>query len=263
MTIARRVLSPLSCACFLLLYVSRCQGFYGDFGLPSHSRGFAPLRRTARAAPRCPEYQAMTLSDWTPSSHGLGEVQLFAATPGAAASQRRTWLSDDGATLRIRAARPVHLLGGRGCLPRNARLSSDGRYEILEGVVALPRGGDVDGARVRHEEDGVRITMPLAARRQREIDAERLLLQQQQQQHQRQRAAAAGRSVRGAQADRGSTTPGRGSSTSVKPVAAGPTPEEWALAQGVEIVSEEYPWPEKHPNAAEGWYDNRGEFHEY
>jgi len=42
-----------------------------------------------------------------------------------------------------------------------------------------------------------------------------------------------------------------------------PTPEELALGQGVEIVEEDYPWPEKRADAAEGWWDNRGEFQYY
>jgi len=36
-----------------------------------------------------------------------------------------------------------------------------------------------------------------------------------------------------------------------------------AHAQGVEVVEEEFPWPEKLADAAAGWLDNRGDFHEY
>lgn len=152
-------------------------------------------------------------------------------------------------------------------MPRHARLSSDGRFEILEGVVALPRGADVDGARVRHEQDGLRITMPVAARKHGEADSERLQFQQQE--HQRRKPAVGSR-VHGAEAGRGGTLASTPAAAAVhrKPPAqlrkkTGPTPQELALAQGVEMVSEEYPWPKKHPDAAEGWYDNRGEFHEY
>merc|ERR1719330_1425276 len=42
-----------------------------------------------------------------------------------------------------------------------------------------------------------------------------------------------------------------------------PSPTELAVAQGVEVVEEDFPWPEKQADAAAGWWDNRGDFHEY
>jgi len=32
---------------------------------------------------------------------------------------------------------------------------------------------------------------------------------------------------------------------------------------GIEVEEVDFPWPEKDPDASEGWIDNRGEFQPY
>jgi len=189
--------------------------------------------------PPCPPYEPMTVqSSWREAVGG--SFTLGATLPGVDPSNRRVWLSADGSALHIGAVRALPVRG-RECLPREARVSTDGRREIFEAAVLVPKTCDTAGLVVRHARRGLEIIMPkkvykppptrvgTSAEGVKTVASTRLM-----------RLAVAPMAVHQPQ-----------------PVVL-PYPSE-----GVEVVDDDFPEPEKLPDAADGWWDKRGEFHLY
>jgi len=227
----------LFCSLLLALHVNG-QSFHGfpgsyrgfdDFGDSFGRHGFrAPSRHQDYYRPACPQYNALQLSEWQPTSGGY---KLEAVLPGVRSAERRTQLSTDGKHVEIRGIRPVPTRGrmlAPECLPRSAQLSENGRYEILEASIALPRDADVAGATVRPSgHDGIQVTVPVPRRSEPVTEPKA------------SRAAA--------------------------PVPKLPQrpPVQLPSSAGVEVVDEEFIYPKKSSDAASGYMDNRGEWQSY
>merc|ERR1712048_1245483 len=194
----------------------------------------------------------MGVSKWQEIEDGRVAVKI--GLPGVHSDNQRVWLGEDGSTVHVRAARSLSAQGGRRCLPRNARLSQDGRSEILELGMPLPSVG-VDASRttIRNIRGGVELIVPKLRPSKPPSTAQT--------------------SARGSMATSPSTPqvtkqaqgvtkqspPLRQSMLVQRPV------QWWRLppSDGVEVVDEDWPAEEKRADAAEGWMDNRGEFQAY
>lgn len=155
------------------------------------------------------------------------------------------------------------------CLPRGAKLSRDGRFEILEASVPVPPG-DVSLATVQQTRHGLDITVPL-----RHLRLNRVTPKTGDQKDQKDQSVDQGvdQSGHGAHGVHRGQRPDQND-------AAMPRPKHWAESRatsevpneskvslppsdGIEIVEEEYEYPEKDADASEGWVDIRGEFQSY
>lgn len=172
----------------------------------------------------CPQYQPIAVSTWETLPGGVYSVHV--SLPGAKPEHHLAWLSEDRASVQFRATRA---LPARGlCLPSEARLSQDGRHEVLEAIVPLPEDGDPTNATVRRASHGLEVLIP-----------KRVLV-----------------SV-------ASRTEGVTSASEVGVRNSSPQPATLVTTDGIEITDEEIQEPEKDADAAEGWWDRRGVFHEY
>lgn len=240
------------------------------FGFPGHRYpfpGFDPwvntrsFNRYAHAfeepfLPPCPKYRPMELGEWqeavTPSG---GAYQMHAELPWVQPSDRRAQISPDGLSIDILGLRQVPARGrmrAPECLPRGAKLSRDGRFEILEASVPVPPG-DVSLATVRQTRHGLDITVPL---RQHLHPANTPKTGDQK----GQKDQSVDQSVHGFHGVH------RGQQPDQDDVAMRqPKPRKVSLppSDGIEIVEEEYEYPEKDADASEGWVDIRGEFQSY
>jgi len=184
--------------------------------------------------PPCPPYRAMQISEWRPTADG--KLAAHVALPDVRPEDRRVSLDETRAVISVRAARRLSA-HGRRCLPRSARLSEDGRFEILDGALALPVAADVSRATVRDVRGGIEVLLPsswprrIAPRKLPPLPP----------------------------------VPPAAHRTATK----GPQDQSpaWRLAlppaDGVEVVEENFPFPSEDSDAAEGWLDNRGEFQHY
>merc|ERR1712039_1017652 len=136
---------------------------------------------------------------------------------------------------------------------------------VFQTEVPVPAGSDSSRATVRGVTNGLQITVPLAMRPGYESMRAPSTFQPDH------AAPGTGAEVKQTSAaptsaERAGVAPSEGTTLGAGALAqrvVAPAPEELALAQGVEIVEEEYPWPQKRADASEGWWDNRGEFHSY
>jgi len=227
---------------------------HGHTSFSSGPRGTSwPGLRSTPPLP-CPKYSPMSVSDWSRSHTGGFEFRV--SLPGVPASHRRVWL--EGGRVRIHGARPVsrqHL----ACLPRGARISQDGRYEIFEAAVPVSAAADPSRATLQQKGSTLQIVMPSHTGLAEDTTA----------------SARPSPSSQGPSADSGDMSAGTVEDDRAAPRAQKeaqleylphqhlPSPAEHALAQGIEIIEEAFPWPEKEADAAAGWWDNRGDFHEY
>mmetsp|Transcript_5162 Transcript_5162/g.8713 ORF Transcript_5162/g.8713 Transcript_5162/m.8713 type:complete len:276 (+) Transcript_5162:62-889(+) len=253
------------------------------FGFPGHRypfSGFDPLvntrsyNRYAHAfeepfLPPCPKYRPMELGEWqevvTPPG---GAYQMHAELPWVRPSDRRAQISPDGLSIDILGLRQVPARGrmrAPECLPRGAKLSRDGMFEILEASVPVPPG-DVSLATVRQTRHGLDIIVPL---RQHLRPANTPKTDQKGQKDQSVDQGV-DQSVRGHGFHRGQRPDQGDVATQPKPRKASATsevPKESKVSlppsDGIEIVEEEYEYPEKDADASEGWVDIRGEFQSY
>merc|ERR1712048_444541 len=183
-----------------------------------------------------------------------GRLATTIRLPGVHHDNRRVWLGDDGSALQVRAARSLSAQGGRRCLPRSAKLSADGGAEILDLEIPLPvTAVDATRAVVRNVQGGVEVLVPLLPKSEqasRRSSATRV------------NPTATPGTVPPVQVD-SVTTQRRFKATEQTPVIR-PKPT-WTLpsSEGVEVVEEDWPAEDKLPDAASGWLDNRGDFHEY
>lgn len=217
--------------------------------------------------PPCPQYQSMRLSEWTRQPDG--RLSLAVLLPGVRQENREAWLSEDGKRLHIRGIRPLSARG-RQCLPQSARLSRDGRHELLEATVPLPSGAQPSRAELRQERQGLRVTVPLAPRRI-EVPPELPPQHLGQQPSQRpdhgptQQLPHGQQGPPGLQLERPAQNQAA-PATSSPPARPTPPPApklNLPPSTGLVVEEEDYPEPAKRPDAASGWLDNRGKFHSY
>jgi len=208
--------------------------------------------------PPCPEYQPMWASKWEkiPSGHFL----LRGTLPGVQSNTRRVWLDPSGTTLHIQAARPVPARGRR-CLPSSARISSDGRFEVYAASVALPRTANAAGGTIQQIPNGIEVLLPviptaISGAKHRSSAMANVA-------HNARLNPA--REVRRWEKQLRSPSVGTVTEESSKTrVSLTPMPKSLPeIPEGVEVFDIEPEELLKDPDAANGWYDNRGEFQEY
>jgi len=201
---------------------------------------------------RCPDYQPATASKWMETEDGRFAVRI--GLPGVHSDNQRVWLGEDGSTVHVRAARSLSGQGGRRCLPRNARLSQDGRSEILELEMPLPSVG-VDASRttIRNIRGGIELIVPKLRPSKPPATA------QTGARDSMATPPSISQATRQTQGVPKRSPPLRQNMLAQRPV------QWWRLppSDGVEVVDEDWPAEEKRADAAEGWMDNRGEFQAY
>eukprot|EP00435_Cladocopium_sp_Y103_P032564 s2287_g8.t1 len=275
--IASLVMARVPATVFCLLGSLAVVASQSPFGFPGHRypfSGFDPFansrsyNRYAHAfeepfLPPCPKYRPMELGEWqevvTPSG---GAYQMHAELPWVRPSDRRAQISPDGLSIDILGLRQVPARGrmrAPECLPRGARLSRDGRFEILEASVQVPPG-DVSLATVRQTRQGLDITVP--ALRQPSLRPDTLKTPKTGDEDQKDQRVDQGvdQNVHGVgqrqdQSDAAMPRP--------KPESRATSEVSLPPSDGIEIVEEEYEYPEKDADASEGWIDVRGEFQSY
>lgn len=228
----------------------RIGGFDDDFGFGGSSFGRQDDAYHPRAyhRPACPQYKPMQISEWqlVRSASGDGhKIQII--LPQVRAQDRRTQLSSDGRYLEILGLRPVPVRGrfrAPECLPQDAQVSRDGQHEILEASVPLPHGADVGRATVRqYGTQGVEVLVPGRPTR----------AQVEQPTVSRPSTLVTARSAEHAKRLRRPAVP----TLPARPKVVLPS------SDGVAVVDEDFPYPEKKSDASSGWMDNRGEFQSY
>lgn len=211
----------------------------------------------------------MRLSEWTRQPDG--RLSLTVLLPGVRQENWEAWPSEDGKRLHVHGFRPLPARG-RQCLPQRARLSRDGRHELLEAVVPFPAGAQPSKAELRQERHGLRVTVPLAPRRL-EVPPQLRQLHLGEQASQRpdngptQKLPHGQHGPPGPQLER-PTQPQAQVAPATSSPPARPTPPpapklNLPPSTGLVVEEEDYPEPAKRPDAASGWLDNRGEFHSY
>lgn len=236
--------------------VARAQRYFDPWGGSAFDNSFG---FSDRGLPPCPQYEPMRISNWEtmPTGHFL----LRGTLPGVRSNGRRVWLDQSGTTLHIQAARRVPARGRR-CLPPNARISSDGRHEVYETSVALPRAADAAGGTIQQTSNGIEVLLPLRPEAKQHqpvmphVEHETRMNPAQKPMHGEKQL----RSVNSVAQDPSKThaiPPQLRESPTRTPKAPHKIPE------GVEVNDVEPEEPAKNPNASEGWWDNRGEFQYY
>jgi HSP20 family molecular chaperone IbpA len=105
---------------------------------------------------RCPEYRPVRVSDWKADAKQLtSNIEL----PDVDKSTLRIALADNEKSIRVRGLRQVPA-AGRSCLPKNAKMTKDGRYEIVEVAVPVPKDGDAKKAQSEEIKGGLQLVMP-------------------------------------------------------------------------------------------------------
>lgn len=196
----------------------------------------------------CPQYQPLTVSKWHETDYGqfIAHVSL----PNVLHDHHRTWLGEDGFTVHVQAAREIPVQGRR-CMPHGVRTSADGRYEIMMQELRVPHDGNGKGATVRQIHNGLELRVPKVV-----SPAPQAATPMQQ------ASSNDFSSVLEAGVPKGQHAALPSSVTSLhsprKPSMELPYPSD-----GIEVTSEPFPEIQKNADAAEGWWDNRGEFHTY
>lgn len=155
--------------------------------------------------------------------------------------------------MRIQAARPVPRQG-RACLPRSAHVSRDGRHELFHTKVSIPPTVDPYRAVLRPSQGGLQIVVP----RHKPVHVEH------------QGTGNGNGNSKVSEVRRAEPRPGASKEAAMEQVAMAsskhgnsPGGTSQVREQDAEVAEEDFPWPEKLADAAAGWWDNRGEFHEY
>merc|ERR1712070_629486 len=77
----------------------------------------------------------------------------------------RTWLEADKSMIRVRGLRSLQTRD-RACLPEDASITREGRYEILEVAVPVPKEGMLQKWSAEHVQGGLRLSVPLKVQNQ-------------------------------------------------------------------------------------------------
>lgn len=235
-------------------YPARHRSYYDDYHDEYYERFHDP----------CPRYEPMQISDWNVgrNQHLVLQVSL----PDVHYRDTETWLSKDGSLIHTEGYRSLPLQG-RGCLPAGAKVSRDGRYEILSAAIPVPGKGDVQKASVRQMRDGNGLIISMPQRTQRQPAPV---------QSERKAFGTENDNVNSRQRDMSNGASQKSYTTS----ATAPLEDHTAALQesvhtqkrshvvlppstGIQVEDIDFPWPEKSPDACSGWVDNRGEFQSY
>jgi hypothetical protein len=177
----------------------------------------------------CPQYKPAQVSDWEVKSGRVLEMDV--ALPEVEQHTLRTWIDTDKSMIHIRGLR---MSGDRECLPEDARLTRDGHYEILAVAVPFPKDGLMQEFKARNLQGGVRFRVPLKI--QSQSSAER-------------------KSEHSTSHFQRPELPFAGNEELRQP--------EVEYSPDVVVEDVPYDWAEKNADAAEGYFDVRGVFHEY
>jgi len=253
-------------------YPSLGRGHFGTpFGHPHHLRddfGYDGYNDYFRRQP-CPTYRSLTVSPWRQSADG--QIKASVALPGVNPRHRKIWLADDEGTVLIRAARAMPPQG-RTCLPHGAKTSADGRFEILDRSIAFPDEADARNAMIRETRGGVDIVVPLRRMSKRMRDPaipadSATAVQGMKQAMERKQKTEGATTVQGTRQAREQTSQADGATAVQGAQQAMERKQQPALlpfsSDGLEVVEEDWPEVAKNADAAEGWWDNRGDFHSY
>lgn len=180
-----------------------------------------------------------------------GNRQITVEMPDVHQQHRKVWMeaTGEGHVLHFEALRALPQ-GGVRCLPRGAQLTRDGRAEVLRTSVPVPEELLSETAHLRHTRSGVAVTMQSRGRSQARGAW--------------QPSKPAARYAPGPTPDgQASKSQVSARSTATLRGVARPARHARYVADGVEVVEEPPRWPEKLEDAVSGWWDNRGDFHEY
>jgi hypothetical protein len=179
----------------------------------------------------CPQYKPVQVSAWDlKSGHHL---IMDIAIPNVEQKTLRTWIDDAKSVIHVRGLRSIHQ-GSHKCLPIDAEISADGQYEILDAAIPFPKGGSRHELKAHKVRGGVRLTLPLETKPRSFVE--------------------------------GKTG---GFTSSFWNLEEHASDNEHLKQPEVESCSDvtvedvTYDWPEKDADAAEGYFDSRGDFYEY
>jgi len=215
--------------------------YYNDYN--EHS----PWRRP------CPQYKPLELSRWRETQDRQIELQI--SLPDVHPRNMEASLATDESVIHVKGIRGLPA-GGRRCLPDDAQVSANGRYEILKADVPVPAICDARRATVRKTKRGLILSVPRRAQKRSE-DTRRPSTSQKF-----SRPAATTADVRSSGAESTSLKASMPSSHTVLPRQTRARPV-LPPSTGITVEDEEIAWPEKDADAASGWMDNRGEFQSY
>jgi hypothetical protein len=193
--------------------------------MPGGVRLYVPFK-----AP-CPQYEPVRMSDW--KSQSGRKLTLDVELPKVEKQTLRTWLDADKSMIRIQGLRSLQTRD-RECLPEDASITRDGRSEILEVSIPVPNEGMMQKWSAQHVQGGLRFSVPLKV--------------QQQSSSQNVPHHSTSQSQPSTHAAMKMDQPKH------------PTAQPF---DGVQVEDVPYEWPEKETDAAEGYFDARGDFYEY
>jgi len=216
-----------------------------------------------RGLPPCPEYQPMRVSNW--EKLPTGYFLLRGTLPSVRSDARNVWLDQDGTMLHIKAVRPVPARG-RQCLPPTARISSDGRFEVYEASMPLPRAANAAGGTVRQTSNGIEVVMPFLPAVNRpspspaNVARETAMAGATHEAHMKptKKSWREEKQLRLTSQDTERKVSGK---TRVNPTRMPKAQPK--IPEGIEVIDMEPEEPLKNPDASGGWYDNRGDFQLY
>jgi hypothetical protein len=180
----------------------------------------------------------------------------------------------DGKALRVQALRHVEASGGRFCLPSEATLSSDGRAEVLELLIPVPPGVDAKSVSAKRSREGLLLLAPRRAetyKTQGHETQDKKSSQVGDDNHDARgvlapsaipanlRSSAVEQRNVGMKSDRAPAS----SAGRFRQLPTQGQVLELPSSDGIEVDDAEWLEVEKDEDAASGWWDNRGDFHEY
>jgi hypothetical protein len=195
----------------------------------------------------CPHYSPIRHSQWQLKADR--ELSVKVSMPDVETHDMEARLAEDGSTITVIGTRPLPSRR-RACLPAEVQIAPNGRYEVLETTVPVPRSGDAQSARVRRLNEAMIISMPRIPQ------------------------PAESKPTRNSFANgRAHDTPSLSLPKSIRYDQAKlhePTSPKAVSARaslppstGIHVEDAEFPWPLKSEDASTGWFDNRGDFQSY
>jgi hypothetical protein len=167
--------------------------------------------------------------DWSLYSGGRLAVEIN--LPRVEPKTLRAWYDADKSFIRIAGLRGISRRE-RECLPDHASVTADGLHEILEAEVLVPKEGVIEKWSAERLREGVRLSLPLRVQPQPSPKITH-------------RPVSDSEPVQNAKK---------------RDNVGQPQTQSFS-----DIVVEDLPydWPEKKTDAAEGYFDPRGDFYEY
>lgn len=242
----------------------------------------------------CPVYQEVEKSLWKPRGNGILTTEV--SLPGVKTIHQQALLDEGGKAISVQGERA--LPARRECLPEDSRISEDGQFEVLKTVLSVPDGWDASRATVRDDRGVMEISVPKKVHKQNTApkSSHGTSGSQHSQSHKQHATSKSSHGTSGSQQSQSHkqhASPKKAHDTSgsqaSKPRKTKHAPERdsdaimrqkyemraalrdaWASSLphslGLEVVDEEHGHhhaPMKNHDAAEGYWDNRGEFQYY